>query len=173
MKDSFVNFVESEVDATHTHIARLMKRMYGNNYCASVDSKRVEWYEFTGNCWKKLAQGIDLRNKMTSEVVEIIIEARRTIRERLQTSNTDQSFIDSRMKKMLKIEQSLYTSGFKDCVMKDCIGLFYEEDFAQKLNSNQFLIGFNNGVIDLHSITDEKLKEIWSGHVITVQVPAK
>jgi P4 family phage/plasmid primase-like protien len=159
MKDSFVNFVESEVDATHTHIARLMKRMYGNNYCASVDSKKVEWYEFTGTYWKKLAQGIDLRNKMTSEVVEIIIEARRTIRERLQTANTDQTFIDSRMKKMLKIEQSLYTSGFKDSVMKDCIGLFYEEDFAQKLNSNQFLIGFNNGVIDLHSVADEKKKE--------------
>ena len=159
MKDSFVNFVESEVDATHTHIARLMKRMYGNNYCASVDSKKVEWYEFTGTYWKKLAQGIDLRNKMTTEVVEIIIEARRTIRERLQSSNTDQSFIDSRMKKMLKIEQSLYTSGFKDSVMKDCIGLFYEEDFAQKLNSNQYLIGFNNGVIDLHSLADEKKKE--------------
>ena len=59
------------------------------------------------------------------------------------------------MKKMLKIEQSLYTSGFKDCVMKDCIGLFYEEEFANKLNSNEYLIGFNNGVIDLHATKDD------------------
>jgi hypothetical protein len=44
-------------------------------------AKKVEWYEFTGNCWKKLPQGIELRNKMTTEVAEIIIEARRTIRE--------------------------------------------------------------------------------------------
>jgi P4 family phage/plasmid primase-like protien len=152
MKESFVNFVESEVDATHTHIARLMKRMYGNNYCAALDSKKVDWYEFTGTYWKKLPQGIDLRNKMTTEVAEIIIEARRTIRERLQHANAGEEFINSRMKKMLKIEQSLYTSGFKDSVMRDCIGLFYEENFAQKLNSNQFLIGFNNGVVDLHAI---------------------
>jgi P4 family phage/plasmid primase-like protien len=152
MNKSFVNFVEGEVDATHTHIARLMKRMYENTYCAAVDSKKVEWYEFTGNCWKKLPQGIELRNKMTTEVAEIIIEARRTIREKLQNANTDQNFIDSRMKKMLKIEQSLYTSGFKDSVMKDCIGLFYEEDFANKLNSNEYLIGFNNGVVDLHAV---------------------
>jgi P4 family phage/plasmid primase-like protien len=152
MNDSFVDFVEREVDATHTHIARLMKRMYENNYCASVDTKKVEWYEFVGTCWKKLPQGIELRNKMTDEVAEIIIEARRTIREKLQNANTDQSFIDSRMKKMVKIEQCLYTSGFKDSVMKDCIGLFYEEDFSQKLNANQYLIGFNNGVIDLRAV---------------------
>jgi hypothetical protein len=43
MTNSFVDFVEREVDATHTHIARLMKRMYENNYCAAVDSKKVDW----------------------------------------------------------------------------------------------------------------------------------
>ena len=156
MKNSFINFVESEVDATHTHIARLMKKMYGNTFCAALTSKTVDWFEFTGVYWKKLPQGIDLRNKMTTEVAEIIIEARRTIRERLQQANTDQSFIDTRMKKMLKIETGLYTSGFKDSVMKDCIGLFYEEDFIQKLNSNPYLIGFKNGVIDLHSQSSDE-----------------
>lgn len=153
MNESFVNFVEREVDATHTHIARLMKRMYSNNYCAAVDSKKVDWYEFTGNCWKKLAQGIDLRNKMTTEVAQVISDTRTKIRNRLtDLSNDERSFEETRMKKMTKIEQCLYTSGFKDSVMKECIGLFYEEDFAQKLNSNQYLIGFNNGVIDLHAI---------------------
>jgi P4 family phage/plasmid primase-like protien len=153
MNDSFIDFVEREVDATHTHIARLMKRMYGNNYCASVDSKKVDWYEFTGNCWKKLAQGIDLRNKMTTEVAQVISDTRSKIRNRLiNLSNDERSFEETRMKKMTKIEQCLYTSGFKDSVMKDCIGLFYDEDFSQKLNSNQYLIGFNNGVIDLHAV---------------------
>ena len=164
MNESFVDFVEREVDATHTHIARLMKRMYSNNYCASVDSKKVDWYEFTGNCWKKLAQGIDLRNKMTTEVAQVISDTRTKIRNRLtDLSNDERSFEETRMKKMTKIEQCLYTSGFKDSVMKECIGLFYEEDFAQKLNSNQYLIGFNNGVIDLHAIrtTDNGDKEYY------------
>ena len=153
MNESFVDFVEREVDATHTHIARLMKRMYSNNYCAAVDSKKVDWYEFTGNCWKKLAQGIDLRNKMTTEVAQVISDTRTKIRNRLTNLNNDErSFEETRMKKMTKIEGCLYQCGFKESVMKECIGLFYEEDFAQKLNSNQFLIGFNNGVIDLHAI---------------------
>ena len=153
MNESFVDFVEREVDATHTHIARLMKRMYSNNYCAAVDSKKVDWYEFTGNSWKKLAQGIELRNKMTTEVAQVISDTRGKIRNRLNNlSNDERSFEETRMKKMTKIEQCLYTSGFKDSVMKECVGLFYEEEFAQKLNSNQYLIGFNNGVIDLHAI---------------------
>ena len=159
---SFVDFVEREVDATHTHIARLMKRMYENNYCASVDAKKVDWYEFTGTYWKKLAQGIDLRNKMTTEVAQVISDTRTKIRNRLATLNNDErSWEETRMKKMTKIEQCLYTSGFKDSVMKECVGLFYEEDFALKLNSNQYLLGFKNGVIDLHAVRtkDDGTKE--------------
>ena len=153
MNESFVDFVEREVDATHTHIARLMKRMYSNNYCAAVDSKKVDWYEFTGNCWKRLDQGIKLRNMMTTEVAQVISDTRSKIRKRLDNLNNDmRSFEETRMKKMTKIEQCLYTSGFKDSVMKECIGLFYEEEFTQKLNSNEYLIGFNNGVVDLHAI---------------------
>ena len=156
MNDNFIDFVEREVDNTHTHIARLMKRMYKNNYCASVDAKKVEWYQFTGTCWKKLPQGIELRNKMTTDVAQVISETRSRIRKRM--TDGDQranNFEEPRMKKLLEIERSLYQSGFKDAVMKDCIGLFYEEDFAQKLNANQYLIGFNNGVIDLHALKED------------------
>ena len=151
MHNSFVNYVESEVDLTHTHIARLMKRMYCNNYCASVDSRKVEWYHFNGSFWKKIPQGIELRNKMTTEVAQVISDTRSRIRKRLETLDENQrTWEETRMKKLLKIEESLYQSGFKDSVMKECVGVFYEEDFAQKLNANQFLMGFANGVLDLH-----------------------
>lgn len=155
MENSFIDFVEREVDATHTHIARLMKKMYGNNYCAAIDSKKTDWFEFTGTCWEKLAQGIDLRNKMTTEVAGIISKTREGIRERLLgMTNDERAFEETRLKKMTKIENCLYTAGFKDSVMKECAGLFYEKDFALKLNSNQYLIGFNNGVLDLHAVRE-------------------
>jgi P4 family phage/plasmid primase-like protien len=154
MNESFINFVEREVDTTHTHIARLMKRMYENTYCASVDSKKVDWYHFTGIYWKKLPQGIELRNKLTTEVAQVIADTRTKLRERIMMVGDEQktSWEKERLQKLLNVERSLYTSGFKDSVMKDCIGLFYEEEFSQKLNSNQYLIGFNNGIIDLHAI---------------------
>ena len=155
LNSSFVNFVESEVDATHTHIARLMYRMYKNDFCAAVDSKKAEFYQFASVYWKKTAQGIELRNKMTTEVAQVISDARSKIRRRIVQADSDggaereTSWEQARMKKLLKIEESLYQSGFKDSVMKECVGLFYVEDFAQKLNSNQYIIGFRNGVVDL------------------------
>jgi P4 family phage/plasmid primase-like protien len=154
MNTSFINFVEREVDVTHTHVARLMKLMYKNEYCASVDSKKVEWFNFTGVFWKKLPQGIELRNKMNTEVAQVISDTRSKIRNHLMAAGGDEresSWEQGRVKKLFEAEKSLYQSGFKDSVMKDCVGLFYEEDFSQKLNSNQYLIGFNNGVIDLHA----------------------
>ena len=154
MKESFINFVERDVDTTHTHIARLMKRMYENTYCAAVDAKKVDWYYFNGICWKKLPQGIELRNKLTTEVAQVIADSRTKLRERILAIGDEQktSWENERLKILFNVERSLYTSGFKDSVMKDCIGLFYEEDFAHKLNSNQYLVGFNNGIIDLHAI---------------------
>lgn len=163
MTSSFTDFVEREVDATHTHIARLMKKMYKNEYCAAVDSKKVEWYQFTGIYWKKLPQGIELRNKINTEVANIMSETKRKLREQLTADHNGedklQAWKEKRLKDLHKIEGSLYQSGFKDSVMKDCIGLFYEEDFAQKLNSNQYLLGFKNGVVDLrHPYTDAQGK---------------
>ena len=154
MKKSFVDFVEREVTATHTHIARLMKRMFENNYCASVDSKKVDWFHFNGVYWKKLPQGIELRNKLTGEVAQVIADTRSKIREGIKCTDDDKktSWENERLKALLNVEKSLYQSGFKDAVMKDCIGLFYEEEFTNKLNSNEYLIGFNNGVIDLHAV---------------------
>jgi P4 family phage/plasmid primase-like protien len=155
MNNSFVNYVESEVDLTHTHIARLMKRMYCNNYCAAVDSRKVEWFHFNETYWKKIPQGIELRNKMTTEVAQVISDTRSRIRKRLENMpDNERTWEETRMKKLLKIEESLYQSGFKDSVMKECVGIFYEEDFAQKLNANQYLIGFSNGVLDLHVPVD-------------------
>jgi P4 family phage/plasmid primase-like protien len=154
MKESFINFVERDVDTTHTHIARLMKRMYENTYCAAVDAKKVDWYYFNGICWKKLPQGIELRNKLTTEVAQVIADSRTKLRERILAIGNEQktSWENERLKILFNVERSLYTSGFKDSVMKDCIGLFYEEEFAHKLNSNQYLLGFNNGIIDLHAV---------------------
>jgi len=154
MNGSFVNFVEREVEVTHTHLARLMFRMYKNEYCASVDSKKVDWYHFTSVYWKKLPQGIELRNKMTTEVAQVISDARSKIRNYLMTLGADEresTWEQGRIKKLFDVEKSLYQSGFKESIMKDSIGLFYVEDFAQKLNSNQYIIGFNNGVIDLRT----------------------
>ena len=150
IEEDIINYVETNVDATHTHIARLMKKMYINNYKAAVDSKKSDWFEFKDNVWRKLPQGIELRNKMSTEVTDIINRTRDVIKSRLNTCNEQMTdFHNKRLAKFCDVEKKLYTSGFKDSVMKECIGLFYEEEFQNKLNSHPYLVGFTNGVVNL------------------------
>jgi P4 family phage/plasmid primase-like protien len=147
-----LHFIETYVDATHTHVARLMQKLYWGEYRASVSSKNTEWFEFKDNCWKKLNQGLEIRNKMTTEVSELVNQTRQAMKKRLDNStNIDERYKEACFKRLLQIEKSLYSAGFKDSVMKECVCLFYEEDFAQKLNSNPFLLGCANGVINLRS----------------------
>jgi P4 family phage/plasmid primase-like protien len=204
---------------THNHVARIMKRVYQDNYAASVNSRHTEWYEFNtlAHKWKKINQGIELRNKISSrgsglEVTDLIQAARQRFkngpeytkmeaiannnkslealtqtlallvekRKELRDFNKidDARIIDDQIKEaennielitrkqelnraevrdkkfaeLTELEMKLYNSGFKDSVMKECIGLFYEENFESNLNTNPYRIGCANGILHLDAI---------------------
>lgn len=154
INENNVEYIIGNVDATHTHIARLMKRLYEGQYCCSIDSKKSDWYGFKNNAWCRIPQGLEVRNKLTMDVADLIIDAKVRVKKKMNAAESEEerALIEHReFKRLHKIETSLYTAGFKDSVMKDCIGEFCEEEFSQKLNSNQFLLGCANGVLDLHA----------------------
>ena len=155
LEEDNCQFVQNHVDDTHTHLARLMQRMYWGDFKVSVESKSTTWYMFKDNCWRKLTQAVEFRNKMNTEVAELIDKARQATRRRLlaaQGSGGDEKdFEEARLKRLLKVEKHLYDASFKDAVIRDCVGFFYENEFAQKLNMNPYLIGFANGVVNLRA----------------------
>jgi P4 family phage/plasmid primase-like protien len=204
---------------THTHVARIMKRVYQDNYAASVNSRHTDWFEFKPSThkWKKINQGIELKNKISSqgntlEITDLIrsakdrfrsspefskmealvnnnknietlngnlkllVEKRNALREinkidesrevDAQISQTEKDVAlltqkqelnraevrDKKFSELTELEMKLYNSGFKDSVMKECVGLFYEENFEANLNANPYRIGCANGVIHLDAI---------------------
>ena len=204
---------------THNHVARIMKRIYQDNYAASVSVRHTDWYEYNANMhkWKKINQGIELRNKISSkggglEVTDLIHSARQRFKngpeyvkmEQIANNNKSLEALNDTMKTLLEkrnglrevnkiddardvdlqikqaeeaielitrkqelnraevrdkkfselteLEMKLYNNGFKESVMKECVGLFYEENFEAKLNANPFRIGCANGVIHLDAI---------------------
>ena len=86
---------------------------------------------------------IDQQIKDTESGIEYL-----TNKQNLQRSDVK----DRKYSELVNLEDKLYNCGFKESVMKECIGLFYEEDFEGKLNSNPFRIGCANGVIRLDAV---------------------
>jgi P4 family phage/plasmid primase-like protien len=214
-----INYILHNTLPTHNHVGRLMKRMFQDNYAASINARSTEWFEFLPEMhrWKKINQGIALRNKISGgghglEVTDMIAAARQRFKtspeftrmeaiasaskslEALQvvlrgliekkkvlrdlnkideTREVDvqireaESSIDMITKKqdlqradvrdrkfaeLADLEGKLHNCGFKDAVMKECQGLFYEEGFEQSLNTNCHRIGCANGVLHLDAI---------------------
>ncbi len=152
---NILEYIRSAVDATHFHIARLMKKLYEGNYVASINAKSTEWffYDDALNMWKHLNQGIQLRKNISFEVADYIARARDKIRMDMlrATSEDAREAYNNKLKKLLDVETKLYNTSFTESVMKMAATFFYEEDFQNKLNANVFLFGCKNGVLELRA----------------------
>ena len=157
--DSFIfEYIRQHVEGTHYHIVELMKKLYKNNYVASVNNKNTEWfwYDDTKNMWKHLNQGVQLKNMISTEVASYIIKVQEKYSREgiLLLKNDEKEAIAAKIKKFLKIQMNLYTNGFVESTMKMAECKFCDEDFANKLNTNAYLFACNNGVLELRVISE-------------------
>jgi P4 family phage/plasmid primase-like protien len=165
IESDILEFVLNEIDGTHFHIAKLMKKMYGNNYIASVNPRTTEWFKYDDeiNHWKKINQGIELKSKISVEVAAAINSARGTILRQMGEPNIKQErkeYLDNKMKALLKIEMQLYNNGFTESTMKMATQQFCEEEFMSKLNINPTLLGCRNGVLELRAKDDAQREHV-------------
>jgi len=172
VEEDHIRYVQQKVDETHYHIAKLLKRMYKGTYCASVEIRRIEWYYYDAsiNSWRHTNQGMELREKLSTEVVDLIVAARMRLKKKGYDEYCEQNaiavgqgremdedwfkqwgatFDGGRFETLHKIEKKLYQTDFKNCVMKEAAELFCEEDFLNQLNMNTQLFACRNGVLDL------------------------
>jgi len=157
--DSFIfEYIRQQVEGTHYHITQLMKKLYKNNYVASVNNKNTDWYWYDDikNMWKHLNQGVQLKNKISTEVTSYIIRVQEEYSRQgfLSSKKDEKEAIAEKIKKFLKIQMNLYTNGFVESTMKMAEGVFRDEDFTNKLNSNGNLFSCNNGVLELRVVSE-------------------
>lgn len=220
LEKDLIDYVLHCVSPTHNHVARLMKRMFQDTYAASINTRSTDWYEYDTDhhMWKKINQGVALKNKISMDVADVIADARRRFKrdpeynkmEAVATNNSSLETLNQKLKDLVQerrdcrdnnkidesrlietrireteesidlitkkqdmmradikdkrfseltgLEDKLYNCGFKESVMKECIGLFYEENFEVNLNSNPYRLGCANGVLRLEAIKPNPLK---------------
>ena len=132
-----------------TPYAEILYYFYKNDFMYGEDDN---WYIFENHKWKSLSKK---NTRLRSKIHEKLSEIYQKVKEYYISIDEKQS------KKVKTIQQII--NNFDDTVLKNNImielGEIYLEknnknrDFLKKLNNNNYLIGFSNGVYDLQNFT--------------------
>ena len=144
---------------THVNVAKFVRRMYKHDFRCSVGAQRgrYEWYYYPKgeHSWKHLKTSNELRHRLSAEVKNKYMEAVKILANRHNhpanlDNEAERDRISDMIKKIIKIQRELEMTMFKEHTMKECQEQFYDEEFIGKLNTNPFLVGVANGVLDLN-----------------------
>jgi len=162
MDRAHVDFAILNYSGTHVSVADLILDMYQHEFRCTPLKKgataaAMDWYQYEGHTWKNLKSAMKLRERLSNQVRGKYVAASGEIGKLWNDANTEEekNRLDDKRKKIIKLESSLQTSGFKDCVMKEITEKFYDEDFLQHMNQNATTVGFSNGVLELRHVGDD------------------
>jgi P4 family phage/plasmid primase-like protien len=130
-------------------VAKVMHAMYKDYYvCISVKDTLWYYYDQNKNCWRTDDRGIMLKSKISTEVY---LEFKKIAEYKIKSSVEAGDDANEMYMKILNVMARLKETSFKSNLMTECSELFYdrEKTFLEKLDSNNNLIGFRNGVYDL------------------------
>lgn len=149
-KEQAAHHIQESINGSHNDIAQLLFTEYGHEFvCASV-TNRV-WFQYINHKWEQIEEGIFLRKKISSEIVNKYHELGKKIYE--QKANIEDKSealgFENRFKLVNRLIQNLKSAPYKSNIMKEAAEVFYDKRFREKLDTNPHIIAFNNGIYDL------------------------
>ena len=138
---------------THWDIAKVLHMIYKYEFKYS----RHRWYMFKNHLWVETSDGMELRQKISTELVNKYF---RLISDLNRLASTDDPEVTEEEKeeykkksqKVMGLIKELKMVPFKDSLMKEAKEFFHDDKFVERLDTNPFLIGFNNGIYDLQKM---------------------
>lgn len=146
--------INNAKSGTEYDVAMVVKKMYGDNHVYANESKT--WYVFREHRWEKDDEGMDLKIKLPTEIVDAFRTTSAFFQARAARPDTlpdDKERLDDIVKKFQEVISKLKRAAFQSSVMTECAMLFFVKKFEENLDEKHNLIGFENGVYDLD--TDE------------------
>ncbi len=137
----------SSLNATHYDIAVIVYELCKNEFrCVSPDKDK--WFEWGQHRW--IEGNTSLGFYLSDGFVKYLGQAKNLY--------NDATFISDKSTRINKIDsliKKLKTSSFKASVISECRSIFYHynKTFLDTLDENPDLIGFENGVLDLKTLT--------------------
>ena len=149
-KEQAIHYIQESLNGSHNDIAKVLYAEYGTEFvCASISSKI--WFQFIGHRWEQIEDGIFLRRKISGEIVQRYSQMGKELLSKLSASTDkgEDAMFNARLKQVQKMMGNLKSAPYKNNVMKECMEVFYDRRFREKLDTNPTLFPWKNGVYDL------------------------
>ena len=135
---------------TEYDYAVVLQHMVKDEYvCVSYD-KRGIWYRFKNHRWMP-DKGLSLREKISKDMYNLFGKKS----EQFESEITEYAENDERREYLKKkvglihqIKITLKKTTNKDHIMREAAEIFYDDNFVRNMDTNKYLLCFNNGVVD-------------------------
>ncbi|MGB1097606.1 MAG: PriCT-2 domain-containing protein, partial [Acholeplasmataceae bacterium] len=126
-------------------IADIAYDMYQHQYVC-VDTDKNAWYKFEEHRWRIVKGPTCLKKNLSTEIFDFFCQ-------RPHDFMTDNEVDPKKWALIVKNAAQLKQTAFKNNVIKESHQFFDDpkDEFLTNLDENRYLIGFNNGVLDLAS----------------------
>ena len=140
---------------TEYDIAMVLKQMYKDKFvCVSYDKKGI-WYRFQNHRWVS-DKGLCLRNRISEDLYTLISEKISNIGEQMKEYQDDderREFLKKKTKIMTDVRIRLKRTNDKNNIMREAAEIFYDGEFIRNMDTNKYLMCFNNGIVDFANKT--------------------
>jgi P4 family phage/plasmid primase-like protien len=137
---------------THHHVAKMVHKLFYDDYKCTVEGRSCEWYEFKDHVWNPMPQGLYIKTLITESIADKVDSARRSLNKPNENSanwEEENKQYNDKVGKLLELQKNLYNATFKESVIKEAAQLFYDPDFYKRMNQDQYKIGCANGILNL------------------------
>lgn len=156
--------LEKCLNKGHTNISEYVYTKYRDEFvCAGIGGG--DWYQYVGHRWRRIENGWALRNRISTDVgydfqnfaakcYNDMISSKKKM-----TNDGAYSLFDSEhaqvtthqtyFKKFSDLAARIGDTALLNNIMNECKFKFYDEEFYKKLDENDNLLHFENGVYDL------------------------
>lgn len=151
MKDQLYELLKQGLSITHHDLAKIIHYLYKDEFVFSNN----EWYHFFNHKWNTMKENpIELKKKISNEIIHHYLAYnayfnnkayKASLNENEKERDTYMNLVSMGNKVILKLKNN----NMKNSIVKECEELFYNKDFADKLDMNLYLLAFNNGVLNL------------------------
>jgi len=155
-RTSIQYLIDKTINAVNNY--DIAKVLYEMNKFKFVYTDNKVWYEYKNHRYSNIKDaGIPLKKKISTELCneyqQLISDNNKIITcDDPNISEDDRESLEKKNKELTSICTKLKTTKFKNDVMTECKELFIQSRFEEKLDSNKYLVGFENGVYDLQNL---------------------